>query len=256
MRFLAKLLSAAIPLSIMISAPVQARDWSVIEKSGTIIAATEGAFAPFNFYEGTKLTGYEVDVAEALAKKLGMKLEWHAVPFDSQLAAVRQDRFDFAIASHGYTQERAKAVDFASPHYCTGGTIAAPKDGPLTVEALKGKTVGVQLATSYFDAAKKIAGVKEVKTYKADPEVFSALKAKKIDAWISDKFTVMETLNKNTDSGIVTGEQVFVEKVSLIMRKNNKEFMDKVNQALADLTTDGTLAGISEKYFKTDITCK
>ena len=256
MRFLAKLLSAVIPLSIMISAPVQARDWSVIEKSGTIIAATEGAFAPFNFYEGTKLTGYEVDVAEALAKKLGMKLEWHAVPFDSQLAAVRQDRFDFAIASHGYTQERAKAVDFASPHYCTGGTIAAPKDGPLTVEALKGKTVGVQLATSYFDAAKKIAGVKEVKTYKADPEVFSALKAKKIDAWISDKFTVMETLNKNTDSGIVTGEQVFVEKVSLIMRKNNKEFMDKVNQALADLTTDGTLAGISEKYFKTDITCK
>ena len=256
MRFLAKLLSAVIPLSIMISAPTQARDWSVIEKSGTIIAATEGAFAPFNYYEGTKLTGYEVDVAEALAKKLGMKLEWHAVPFDSQLAAVRQDRFDFAIASHGYTKERAKAVDFANPHYCTGGTIAAPKDGPLTVEALKGKTVGVQLATSYFDAAKKIAGVKEVKTYKADPEVFSALKAKKIDAWISDKFTVMETLNKNTDSGIITGEQVFVEKVSLIMRKNNKEFMAKVNQALEDLTKDGTLAGISDKYFKTDITCK
>ena len=256
MRFIAKLLSAVIPLSIMISAPTQARDWSVIEKSGTIIAATEGAFAPFNYYEGTKLTGYEVDVAEALANKLGMKLEWHAVPFDSQLAAVRQDRFDFAIASHGYTKERAKAVDFANPHYCTGGTIAAPKDGPLTVEALKGKTVGVQLATSYFDAAKKIAGVKEVKTYKADPEVFSALKAKKIDAWISDKFTVMETLNKNTDSGIITGEQVFVEKVSLIMRKNNKEFMAKVNQALEDLTKDGTLAGISDKYFKTDITCK
>lgn len=256
MRFLAKLLSAVIPMSIMISAPTQARDWSVIEKSGTIIAATEGAFAPFNYYEGTKLTGYEVDVAEALAKKLGMKLEWHAVPFDSQLAAVRQDRFDFAIASHGYTKERAKAVDFANPHYCTGGTIAAPKDGPLTVEALKGKTVGVQLATSYFDAAKKIAGIKEVKTYKADPEVFSALKAKKIDAWISDKFTVMETLNKNTDSGIITGEQVFVEKVSLIMRKNNKEFMAKVNQALEDLTKDGTLAGISDKYFKTDITCK
>ena len=256
MRFIAKLLSAVIPLSIMISAPVQARDWTSVEKSGKIMAATEGAFAPFNYYEGTKLTGYEVDVAEALAQKLGMKLEWHAVPFDSQLAAVRQDRFVFAIAPHGYTKERAKAVDFANPHYCTGGTIAAPKDGPLTVEALKGKTVGVQLATSYFDAAKKIAGIKEVKTYKADPEVFSALKAKKIDAWISDKFTVMETLNKNTDSGIITGEQVFVEKVSLIMRKNNKEFMAKVNQALEDLTKDGTLAGISDKYFKTDITCK
>ena len=256
MRFLTKLLGAVIPLSLMLSAPVHARDWNTIKESGTIIAATEGAFAPFNYYEGKKLTGYEVDVAEAIAKKMGLKLEWRVVPFDAQLAAVSQDRYDFAIASHGYTEDRAKAVDFANPHYCTGGTIAAPKDGPLTVEALKGKTVGVQLATSYFDAAKKIAGVKEVKTYKADPEVFSALKAKKIDAWISDKFTVMETLNKNTDSGIITGEQVFVEKVSLIMRKNNKEFMAKVNQALEDLTKDGTLAGISDKYFKTDITCK
>lgn len=256
MRFLAKVLGTVIPLAIMCSAPVEARDWSVISKSGTIIAATEGAFAPFNYYEGKKLTGYEVDVAEALAKNLGLKLEWKVVPFDAQLAAVKQDRFDFAIASHGYTKERAKAVDFANPHYCTGGQIAAPKDGTLTVDALKGKTVGVQLATSYFDAAKKIPGVKEVKTYKADPEVFSALKAKKIDAWISDKFTILETLNKNADAGIVTGEQVFVERVSLIMKKNNKEFMDKVNQGLADLTKDGTLAALSEKYFKMDINCK
>ena len=255
MRFLAKLLSAAIPLSIVFSAPTLARDWSVIKDSGTIIAATEGAFAPFNYYEGSKLTGYEVDVAEALAKKLGLKLEWRVVPFDAQLAAVRQDRFDFAIASHGYTKERAKAVDFASPHYCTGGQIAAPKNGSLTVASLNGKTAGVQLATSYFDAAKKIPGVKEVKTYKADPEAFSALRAKKIDAWISDRFTILETLKKNADSGIVAGEQVFVERVSLIMRKNNSEFMDKVNEGLADLAKDGTLAAISEKYFKTDITC-
>ena len=256
MRLLAKLFGAVIPLSIIFSAPVYARDWNAIQKSGTIKAATEGAFAPFNYYEGTKLTGYEVDVAEALAKKLELKLEWKAVPFDAQLAAVKQDRFDFAIASHGYTKERAKAVDFASPHYCTGGMIAASKDGALTAESLKGKTVGVQLATSYFDAAKKIPDVKEVKTYKADPDAFSALKAKKIDAWISDKFTVMETLSKNPDAGIVTGEQDFVERVSLIMHKNNKEFMEKVNQALADLTKDGTLKSISEKYFKSDITCK
>ena len=256
MRFLAQLLSAVIPLSIMLSAPVQARDWNTIKNSGTIIAATEGAFAPFNYYDGKTLTGYEVDVAEALAKNLGLKIEWKAVPFDAQLAAVKQDRFDFAIASHGYTKDRAKAVDFASPHYCTGGQIAAAKDGALTVESLKGKTIGVQLATSYYDAAKKIPGVKEVKTYKADPEAFSALKAKKIDAWVSDKFTILETLGKNPNAGIVTGEQIFVERVSLIMRKNNNEFMDKVNQALADLQKDGTLATISQKYFKQDITCK
>ena len=256
MHLIKKLLSAVIPLSMVLSMPVMAREWAEIKSSGTLIAATEGTFAPFNYYEGKKLTGYEVDVAEAIAKKMGLKLEWRVVPFDAQLAAVSQDRYDFAIASHGYTEERAKAVDFASPHYCTGGQIAAPKDGPLTAAALKGKTVGVQLATSYFDAAKKIEGVKDVKTYKSDPEAFSALRAKKIDAWISDKFTVMETLKKNPKAGIVTGDQVFVERVSLIMRKNNKEFMDQINATIAALISDGTFATISKKYFDSDITCK
>jgi len=256
MRFLTKLLSAVVPLSLVISAPVHARDWNVIKDSGTIIAATEGAFYPFNYFEGSKLTGYEVDVAEAVAKKLGLKLEWRVVSFDAQLASIRQDRFDFAIASHGFTEERAKAVDFASPHYCTGGQIAAPKDGALTAAALNGKTVGVQLATSYYDNAKKIPGLKELKTYKADPEVFSALKAKKIDAWISDKWLINATLEKNPDAGITAGEQLFVERVSAIVRKNNKEFVDKYNQALADLIKDGSIAAISQKYFKADITCR
>ena len=124
MRFLASLLTAIVPLSIL-SAPAQARDWNVVKDSGTIIAATEGAFYPFNYFEGPKLTGYEVDVAEAVAKKLGLKLEWRVVSFDAQLASIRQDRFDFAIASHGYTEERAKAVTFTAPHYCSGGMVIA-----------------------------------------------------------------------------------------------------------------------------------
>ena len=107
MHLIKKLLSAVIPLSMVLSMPVMAREWAEIKSSGTLIAATEGAFAPFNYYEGKKLTGYEVDVAEAIAKKMGLKLEWRVVPFDAQLAAVSQDRYDFAIASHGYTEERA-----------------------------------------------------------------------------------------------------------------------------------------------------
>ena len=255
-KFLARFLSTVIPLSILMAAPVQARDWNVIKESGTIIAATEGAFAPFNYFEGTKLTGYEVDVGEAIAAKMGLKIEWHAVPFDAEVPAINQDRYDFAIASHGYTEARAQAVDFADPHYCTGGQIAAAKGGALTAAALKGKTVGVQLATSYASEAKKIPGIKNVKTYKSDPDVFSALKAKKIDAWISDKFTILETLKKNPGSDIVTGDLIFKERVSLIMRKDNKEFMDKINATLAELTKDGTLAKISQKYFDQDITCK
>jgi len=255
MRIIKGIFGVLAGMSILVAGSAQARDWNAIKDSGTLIAATEGAFYPFNYFEGPKLTGFEVELAEAVVSKLGLKIDWRVVSFDAQLASIRQDRFDFAIASHGYTEERGRAVDFANPHYCTGGQIAAPKDGPLTVDALKGKLVGVQLATSYYENAKKIPGVQEVKTYKADPEAFSALKAKKIDAWISDKWLIKSTLEKNADSGVVAGEQVFVERVSMILRKNNKDLKDKLNQALADVVKDGTYANISQKYFKTDISC-
>jgi polar amino acid transport system substrate-binding protein len=257
MQLKKKLCAALLPALLTLAATTaEARDWSAIKADGKIIAVTEGAFFPFNFFEGSKLTGFEVEVAEAVAKKLGLAIEWRVVPFDAQVASIRQDRFDFAIASHGYTEERAKSVDFAAPHYCTGGQIAAPKDGALTAAALAGKTVAVQLATSYADSAKRIAGVKEIKTYKADPEAFSALKAKKVDAWISDKWLIKATLEKNADAGIVAGEQVFVERVSAIMRKNNKELQDHYNRALAEVVKDGTYATLSQKYFKTDVSCR
>lgn len=256
MRKFVKWLGIVAMTALMAVNGAQARDWNTIKASGTIIAATEGAFAPFNYYEGTKLTGFEVEIAEAIAKQLGLKLEWKVVPFDAQIAALGQDRFDFAIASHGYTEERAKAVDFTDPHYCTGGQIAARKDGPLTVAALKGKTVGVQIGTSYLDNAKKIPGIKAIKTYKADPEAFAALKARKTDAWISDRWLIHETIQKNPDAGIVAGEQVFVERVSMILRKNNPELKEQLNRALAEIMKNGTYQAISHKYFKTDASCK
>lgn len=257
MRFTAKFVAALLPLAFaMTTGTAQARDWNTIKAAGTVIAVTEGSFYPFNYFEGSKLTGFEVEIAEAVVKKLGLNIEWRVVPFDAQVASIRQDRFDFAIASHGYTEERAKSVDFTNPHYCTGGQIAAPKDGALTMAALNGRTVGAQLATSYYESAKKIPGLKELKTYKADPEVFSALKAKKIDAWISDKWLIKATLDKNPDAGIVAGEQVFVERVSAIMRKNNKELMEQFNRGLAEVVKDGTYASLSQKYFKTDVSCR
>lgn len=256
MRTLIKWLGIASIVPVLAVGSAQARDWNVIKDSGTMIVATEGAFFPFNYFDGPTLTGFEVEIAEAVVKQLGLKLEWRVVTFDAQLASIRQDRFDFAIASHGYTEERAKAVDFANPHYCTGGQIVAHKDGPLSIAALKGKTVGVQLGTSYMDNAKKIPGLQELKTYKADPEAFSALRARKTDAWISDKWLIKLTLEKNPDAGLAAGEQVFVERVSMILRKNNPELKEQLNRGLAEIMKNGTYQVLSQKYFKTDIACR
>jgi polar amino acid transport system substrate-binding protein len=255
MRIFTKLFGAAFCLSVAVTGSVQAREWKAIKETGTIVVATEGQYFPFNYFDGPKLTGFEVELAEEVVKQMGLKLDWRVVSFDAQLASIRQDRFDFAIASHGYTEERAKAIDFANPHYCSGGQIVAYPGGPLTVAALKGKSVGVQLATTYYEAAKKLEGIGDIKTYKDEAANFAALRAKKYDAWISDKFVVKATLEKNPGAGVVPGEMVFVERISMITRKNNTELLEQMNKALATVMKNGTYKTLSNKYFQTDISC-
>ena len=231
----------------------QARDLEAIKKAGTIQLASEGAYPPFNFFEGGKLSGYEIDVAEAVAKKLGMKVEWKTLGFDALISAVRQDRFDAAIASHGYSEERAKSVDFTSPHYCSGGQIVAKTGGPLKVADLKGKVIVVQLATSYANAATKLPGVKEVKTLPKDTDAMGALMGGRADAWVTDKFVAKSSVEKVGGNKLQRGEMVFTEKVSFILKKGNTNLQAALSKTVDELKADGTLASIGKRWFKEDI---
>lgn len=246
-------LAAAAAMSL--AGAVEARDWASVKQSGRLLAATEGAFAPFNYFQGEKLTGYEVDVGEAVAKKLGVAIEWKALAFDALIPAVQQGRYDFGIASHGITAERQKSVDFAHPHYCTGGRIITRAGGPTTAAALRGKVVGVQLATTYAGAVKKLTGLKEVKTYPKDTDAQQALMAGRIDAWVTDRFVGKAAMDKNPKAGLVAGDMLFTERVAMIVQKNNPALLEALNGALDALSADGTLKALGMKYFGEDIRC-
>ncbi len=248
---------AAVTALTLSFTPAHARDLESIKKAGTLQLATEGAFAPFNYFLGTKLTGYEIDVAEAVAKKMGLQIEWKALAFDALISAVRQDRFDAAIASHGYTDERAKSVDFTSPHYCSGGQVVARSGGPKTVADLKDKVVVVQLATTYSDAVTKLPGLKEVKTLPKDTDALSALMGQRADAWVTDKFVAKNSATKLGGNKLQLGEMVFTEKISFILKKGNPELKAAMSEAVDALKADGTMASISKRWFDEDISaCK
>ena len=154
MKKTALLLTAFLSCATAVAAP---RSPEQIKASGTIRLATEGAFPPFNFYEGKTLKGFEIDLGEALAKATGVKVEWVVQPFDTLLIGLNQGRYDAVIASHAITPERQKAVDFLSPHYCSTINLVAKKGGPLTRAAMKGKSVAVQVGTSQIATLRAIA---------------------------------------------------------------------------------------------------
>ena len=247
-------LLALTALTLLASA-AQARTWDQIKASGTIKIATEGAFKPFNYFEGSKLTGFEVDLADAIAKQLGLKVQWITQPFDNLLIGLNQDRYDFVIASHGITPERAKAVDFSDPHYCTGGAIVSKPGGPKTAADLSGKTVAVQVGTSYLDNVKKVNGVGDIKTFPKDTDAQAALMAGRVDAWVSDKFLGLDAV-KASGGKIVQGSLLFNEKIAMAVKKGNSSLLKELNATLTKLESNGEYAKLSNQYFGEDIRCR
>ncbi|RYF24986.1 MAG: amino acid ABC transporter substrate-binding protein [Comamonadaceae bacterium] len=248
-----KTIATAVALCAAFS--VQARTIDAIKKDGKIVMATEGQFAPFNFFQGTKLTGFEVEVAELVAKKMGLKLEWKTLGFDALLTGLSQDRFDAVIASHGVTEERAKAVTFANPHYCSGGIIVSVDGKTRTVADLNGKVVAVQTGTSYLTQVQKLSGVKEVKNFPQDTDAQRALISKRVDVWVSDKFVAKEAAAKNAKAGFKLGDMLFIERIAPAVAKGNTGLADAWNTAFAEVLADGSYATLSKKYFNEDVRC-
>ena len=234
----------------------QARPLEEIQKSGTIILASEGQYAPFNFFKGKQLTGYEIEVAELVAKKMGLKFEWKTVGFDALLTGLAQDRWDLVIASHAITEERAKAVTFTLPHYCSGGQIVSMKPEIAKAADLAGKTVAVQTGTTYLDNVKKVPGVKDVKNFPTDEAARNALASKRVDAWVTDRFVAKEMLAKSPNTGFKAGDMLFIEQVASAVSKGNQGLADAWNKALQEVIADGSVAAVSKKYFQEDVTCK
>jgi polar amino acid transport system substrate-binding protein len=234
-----------------------ARNVDAIKKAGTIIVATEGQYAPFNYFEGSKLSGFEVELMEAVAKKMGLKVEWKTLGFDALLTGLGQDRWDLVIASHGITEERAKAVTFTNPHYCSGGAIVTKNPALRTAKDLVGKVIAVQTGSSYLEAAQKIQGVKEVKNFPKDPDAQAAVMSDRADAWVTDKFVVMDVLKNNKNTGLRATGMLFVEKIAAAVAKGNTGLADAYNKALGEfMAKGGGYETLSTKYFGEDVRCK
>ena len=201
----------------------QARPIDVVTKSGKLIAATEGAFTPFNYVDKGKLTGFEVELAEMVAKKMGLVIEWKTVGFDALLTGLAQDRWDVVIASHGITDERAKAVTFMAPHYCSGGMIVSKDPAVRTAKSLAGKTVGVQTGTTYLENVTRLGTAKEVKNFPSDADARSALAAGRVEAWVTDRFTVLEAFKKNPGLKLHAGDLLFTERIAAAAAKSPVE---------------------------------
>jgi len=252
MKFISLFLTGLI---VSISARALPSRFDDIRKSGVLHAATEGAFPPFNYFRGKDLGGFEIELTNEIGKRMGLKVDWKTYAFDSLLIGLGQHRYDIVAASHAVTPERALAVDFANPHYCTGGVILSRVGGPQTIKDLGSKVVAVGVGTSYAQFLAKQTNV-EVKTYPKDLDGIQALLAKKVDALMTDKFVVLELKKEGKLPGLQYSDIVEQEKIAIAVHKGEPALLAALNKGLEKVLADGTYTKLSEKYFGEDIRCK
>ncbi|GAB6157182.1 amino acid ABC transporter substrate-binding protein [Desulfotomaculum varum] len=234
--------------------------WELVKEKGVLVAGLDDTFAPMGYRDEktNELIGFDIDMAEELGKRLGVKIQWQPTQWDGVILALDSKRFDVIISGMTVTDERKKSINFSTP-YINDGLVMVVKKGTTgfkTAEDLKGKVVGTQAGSSGEEAVKKMQGLKEMKLYKTFPDAFNDLQIGRIPVVVVDAMTAGHYLGKRPGVFEVVGEQLTKEPMAIGIRKADVELKEAIDKAIADMQKDGTLTKISMKWFQKDITTK
>lgn len=254
---LKKLLTAALIGASFVAATSHAADLlDEAKQRGTLRIGLEGTFPPFNSKAPSgELVGYDVDIAKAVAAKLGLKPEFVTTEWSGIIAGLQAGKFDVIVNQVGVTDKRKEVLDFSPAYTYSAAQLIQRKDDTRnfkSLDDLKGKKLGVGLGTNYMDMAKSVPGI-DVKTYPGAPEYLRDLAAGRLDAALNDRL-MLAYLLKNSQLPLRTGATLEAGQPSAIpFKKGNPKFAKAINDAMTQLEADGTFTKISDKWFGIDV---
>ena len=227
-----------------------------VRARGTLRIAVEGTYPPFNFKDASgQLTGFDVEIAEGIAAKLGVKPVFTTTEWSAILAGLQAGKYDVIVNQVAATDARRQAFDFSAPYVVSSAQliVRANETRPMATPAdLKGKKIGVGQGSNYAELARGIAGA-EVRTYPGAPEYLQDLASGRIDVALNDSLLI-PYLAAKTKLPIKAGAPLGpTERNAIPFRKGNPKFRQAIDQALADMKADGSFARISTKWFARDV---
>ena len=224
-------------------------------REGTLKVATEGTFSPFSYYnDKNELVGYDVDVARAVAEKLGLKIEFLTAPWDAMLAAFDAGKADAVFNQVSITDERKKKYEYSVPYTVVYGAIIVHKDNNdiKSFEDLKGKKNADSATSNWAQVAKKY-GAQNV-TVDSFAKSMELLIARRVDTVVRDNTVFYDFLKQRPHAPIkIAAKLKDVDYSAAIVQKGNKELADQISKALNELKAEGKLKEISLKYFGKDV---
>lgn len=230
---------------------------SQIQESGTLKVGVEGTYPPYTYHDddGT-LTGFDVDVAKAIADKLGVEADFTESDWDSLLAGIDSGRLDTVINAVSITDEREEKYDFAGPYFYITQQIVVAKDNDDIVDmaSLDGKKMANTATTAYLDLLED-AGVSLVQISTAD-EAVSLISSGRADFTTFNSVVFNEYLKQHPDANLKVAFVIpdVQDEYGVPVKKGETALYDAIQNAIDELKEDGTLSQLSMDYFDTDFT--
>ena len=215
-----------------------------------LILVTEAGFAPYEYYQDGEIVGVDIDIAREIAASLGKELVIKDVSFDFIINEIKSGKSDIGAAGMSITKERLEEVDFSVEYAVSNQVVIVPMDSKITsIDQISNQRIAVQLGTvadSYVNENYKDATFIRQKKYLSMVE---DLKAGKVDLIIMDLLPASEIVKSN-DGLKILDEYLFTDKYGMAIKKGNKELLDKVNDVLTRLMSEGKIEEYTIKHMQ------
>ncbi|WP_095144896.1 MULTISPECIES: ABC transporter substrate-binding protein [unclassified Pseudomonas] len=237
---------------------------SLFAAEKTLRLGIEAAYPPFaSKTSDGKITGFDYDIGNALCAQMKVKCEWVEGEFDGLIPSLKVKKIDAALSSMTINEDRKKSVDFSHKYYFTSSRLVM-KEGAVVDDqyaSLKGKTIGVQRATTTDRYASEVFEPKGIKVarYSNNEEIYMDLAAGRLDAIFADTIPLSDFLSMPRGKGYafvgpeLKDPKYVGEGAGIAVRKGNTELVTQLNSAIDAIRADGQYQKISEHYFKSDI---
>lgn len=227
-----------------------------VTEAGVLVVGTEGTYKPFSYHEGGAgdLTGYDIDVVTAVADKLDLDVQFEETQWDGIFAGLEAGRFDIIANQVSINDEREEKYTLSEPYTVSPGVlIVAEGNTDITsLDDLAGKTTAQSNTSNWYAVAEEAGAT--VEAVEGWAQAVELLEQGRIDATVNDKLTYLDYLKTKPDAGIkVVAETEDASHSAFALKKGSDDLVEEINKALAELSEDGTLAELSEKYFGEDV---
>ena len=220
------------------------------KENATFIVGMEPTFPPFEFTENDKYIGFDLDLAQALCDKMGVKMEVKSMGFDALIPALKSGQIDLIASAMSATEERKKQVDFTDHYYIGGSVIVVRKDNTdiRGWDDITGKTVAVQAGSKPADFAEKQGAL--LKQFDANYQCLQELQVGASEAAALDKAVALYYISKGGLSDLkVVGEPKKLAGSAMAINKGNEKELKEINAALQAMKKDGTYTKLYQKWF-------